>query len=278
MMASKGVKHVVWVPFSIDRETYTPPPGWVEWRIELFEQFTLRSMLNQTFDDFDIWLGCGERHKKITDAHHWHPRVRIVHGNDWPLNELDADFLAISRIDSDDMYHKDALGHLAAEAENRCGLNLRAFVLNKNIWWNRLEGLIGPHVRQRTTPPFVTRVYPKRFYHDADFFYKTFYVAHGAATIRAICKATGEARGVEPLEIANMCCIVKHGSNTSLVKKGLEPKPLGPEDIETLRASGRIFDMGRQEVEWELAKYSVRPEDVFLTPERQYLGGEMVSA
>ena len=269
-MASKGMKHVVWVPFSIDRDTYTPPPGWVEWRIELFEQFTLPSMLGQTFDDFEIWLSCGHRHRKITNAHAWHPRVRLIHEKAFPLEEIDADYLAISRLDSDDLYRDDALEHINEEARKRQASGVLAFVLNKNLLWNRLHGQLGRHYRLGSPPPFVTRVYPQHCYRDPDLFHRTFFVAHGRDTVRTV--------NPEPLDIENLCCIVKHGSNTSLVKKGLSPEPLTAKDIQHLRDAGTMLNVSRQEMEWTLARYSVKPEDVFLTPGRQYLGGEMVSA
>lgn len=48
-------------------------------RVEMYKEHTLKSLLEQTDQDFDIWIWCEEWHDEIVKA--IHPRVNIFHGN-----------------------------------------------------------------------------------------------------------------------------------------------------------------------------------------------------
>ena len=168
------IKHVVWIPFTMDRPTLVLDEKWVVARIEMFNKYCLASLLNQSHKDFEIWLGCGERNRHLTDSQKWHPKINLVydHGAQ-KLEELKKRgpaFVAWSRIDSDDLYNKKAIKTIDklcgkhADSKKLVGLIFRNIVI-----WQQLTGFVLVNRRLKSTPPFVTRIYPRRLYSDYEY-------------------------------------------------------------------------------------------------------------
>jgi len=169
--------------------------------MDLFHKFTLRSLLNQTFDKFEIWVMCGQNNREVTAAYEWHPRCMVMYDKGQRrLEEMDARYLAITRIDSDDLFHKDAINEVS---ENVVATDKpEVLIFRKNLVWDRNNKYIARHIRK--SPPFFTRIYPKDLYKDWKFFEGTHFKEHGRVAKRA--RELSE----------NKVCVVKHEQNASL--------------------------------------------------------------
>lgn len=94
-------------------------PGWLDYRLDLFQRYTLRSLINQTDGIFRIWMICLRESESILA-----PKVEMMKKNDPAMTVVDFVFdesLACSalknnirslyflKLDSDDMYRKDTI-------------------------------------------------------------------------------------------------------------------------------------------------------------------------
>jgi len=192
-----NVKHIVVIYLDWDRAKVRVTPKWVMDRIKLFHKFTLQSLLNQTFQDFEIWMMCSDRYADITKAAEWHPRIKRVYGRaSMFFQSAEHDFIAMTRMDSDDLYHKDALAEVANNVHPSD--KVECLIFRKNLAWNVEGKYIGRHIRQ--SPPFFTQVWPKKLYRKWEYFNNTFYVSHGKATRKHPIQELSE----------NKVCVVKH--------------------------------------------------------------------
>ncbi len=167
---------------------------WLSYRISIFRNFTLKSLLNQTNKNFIVWFG-------FTKAEETNPIVlnfckflatlpieticsysgliyiddRNLESNTTlperlsqallPLKAVDyefGDYIYLTRIDSDDMFHKDVVELIQQQEPNVKALSLRlGYVYNKDTDqladWNPL-----------TQPPFHTIIFPKEVFFDAE--------------------------------------------------------------------------------------------------------------
>ena len=178
-----NITFVVEMFFSFDRANRALWPDWINERFKLFEKYTLRSLLNQSFQDFRIFLICGERNERITSKLPWHPRVEIYHvkGEDRlyrpkrqrPASEvmgyrnINTDYLSVTQLGSDDLFHKD----LMAEIKDSVFLDSKRSVLvvKKFIIWDTLEHHIIHDGHSRTST-FITSVFPRSIYKNWNHF------------------------------------------------------------------------------------------------------------
>ena len=215
-------KHVIWVPFTIDRPAgpiQPPTEDWVRQRFRLFRDYTLKSIENQSLiTNLEVWLICGQRFKSITQslAIGSSDKVHFVHDDGKErLSKIDTDFLVQSRIDSDDLYHKDAVYEINKFAQDRAKPNaVVAGVFRESLVWARLQGFIASHIKMCQPPPFTTKIFPRKVYSNWDEYYRLTFIQHGVATERVF--------KLIPMT-ANMVCVVKHGTNYSCVKRGRNP-------------------------------------------------------
>jgi hypothetical protein len=203
-------------------------PIWIRERIDIFQRFTLASLLNQSFKDFEICLLCGLRNRAITEAVDWHPRVNVIYDRGRTfVSKIKDDYLAISRIDSDDLYRRDALEVID-----------RATEIGKN----------GLHYRMCQPPPFVTRVYPRKVYKDWSELSMTLFLQHGQRTWAQ----------VPLLDLPrHLVCVVKHGTNFHQVKQKLNPIEFTPDKIAEEQRRQRIVATEDNEVRKILARYGM---------------------
>lgn len=261
------ITHVIWVPMTIDRPKMPTDEIWVKNRIKLFEEFTLPSILNQDFDDdVQVLLICGQRHKALTASHPWHPKVHAVHdeGREF-ISGISTPFLAQSRIDSDDLYHRKALSCVHRFVlQNRLPSRLTGLVFRENLYWSRLQNFIGSHVRMCSPPPFTTRIFPHSLYSDWDTYRSLTYVVHGNATYKLFMPINMDR---------NMVCVVKHGLNFSHVKRKEDPAYVNDEQMARYLKTGVIRTNKLEEVKRILADFGVPPEKVDTPPPTIFRGG-----
>jgi len=245
------MKHIIWVPFSSDRSAYTPDRQWVEERAQIFTTFTLQSILRQNFKDFEIWLLCGERHREFTENHAWHTAVNTVYDyGESRLQDIDDDFAAFTRIDSDDLFHEDALLKVDTFAKDMADKRgLVGGVFQDFIVWNRMLRYLA-HYRPHAQPPFTTRIYPKKLYKNNDYFLRTMCTPHGKVTAK-VCRYSSIP--------GSKVCVVKHGTNTSLVKKGKGPRQFSEKERADLMKTPAVITEDQATMEKILLQYGVYP-------------------
>ncbi len=94
-------------------------PEWLDYRLEIFRYYTLRSLLNQVDGHFRIWMACLEESEDILM-----PKIEAVRKKDPMMDIVDFVFdekvacdrladntepLYFLKLDSDDMYRKDTI-------------------------------------------------------------------------------------------------------------------------------------------------------------------------
>jgi|GEM_PF-6152043 len=90
---------------------------WLDYRLELFQRYTLRSLLNQTDNHFRVWMTCLEESEsilapKVKTMKEKHPEMDIVdfvfdENKKISYLENNNKQLYFLKIDSDDLYHRD---------------------------------------------------------------------------------------------------------------------------------------------------------------------------
>ena len=215
-----------------DVEGLSQTSEWLRYRIRLFEEFTLRSLLNQSFQAFRIFLLCGERNRKIKDGHDWHPKVELCYDMGRSrYEEMEADYAVITRIDSDDLLHRDAL------AEIRDNLILsekrECLIFLKHWLWNVPARFLMHRTYHTLVPPYFTHIFPRDIFKIWSEFDSQHNVGHGHAG-----GDLPETKILSPWKV----CVVKHWANTGRIKRGKSLKmKLNPED--SIRNKDEIFNI-----------------------------------
>jgi len=83
---------------------------WTRKRIEFFRNWTLKSLRNQSFQDFRVFMLCSEESRSLINSYNWD--VNIKHCYDYgkaAYEALDTDYIAITNLDSDDLMHQDTI-------------------------------------------------------------------------------------------------------------------------------------------------------------------------
>jgi len=227
--------HIVKIYLDYDRPNLILTRDWIKNRIELFNQLTLKSLLNQTFKDFSIWVYCGQRNKDLTSNYPWDKSVQIIYDEAKILKQIDYDYLTITRIDSDDLMHKDAMQEV--HDKTIYSKNMEKMIFKRNIVWDRNNCFIGLHYR--VSPPFFTHIFPKALYKDWKFFSLNHYVKHGNAG----------GRLSSTLELStHKICVVKHGINISDIKRGRTFEVATKARQEMLKEKGLILTLDPIEI------------------------------
>lgn len=188
--------------------TWLLSPEWVKGRIRLYHEFTLRSILNQSFQDFRIIVLCGNRYKEITKNASWHDRVEVCYDSGKALNDsIDTDYLSITRIDSDDLMHKDAMAEVS---QNLILTNKReCLIFDKCLQWHRPDLYMSIHYRR--SPPTYTQIFPKSIYKNWELFHSQHFLPHG--------KAGGRLSTTKRLSV-HKYCIVRHWLGNNRIRHG----------------------------------------------------------
>ncbi|NIQ18593.1 MAG: hypothetical protein GTN43_07405, partial [Candidatus Aenigmarchaeota archaeon] len=242
---------------------------WVKKRIALFNKFTLPSLLNQTFQDFKIFVICGNKHKKYTSRLKWNKRITLCYGRGesgtiltapgYPKPGLevkefegfDTDYIAITRLDSDDMFHRTAMEDVRDGVERILPTeNRQCLIFRKYIVWDRINQYIRP-VHHKPSPPFITHIFPKSIYKDYETFASQHFVNH---------RFMG---GRDAVELStDKVCVVNHEENISRVKRNRELEIMSKERRKKFKADNPSFIYGRQEMFDTLRDFSINRKDV----------------
>lgn len=251
------ITHIVQIFLDIERPSIGKynldlPEKWVKYRIEFFNKFTLPSLLNQTFQDFRIFLICGNKHKKLTSNFNWNKRVEVCYGKGkggtiatgpgYPepglkveeFMSIDTDYIAITRLDSDDLFHKEAM----ADVRNSIIMTdkRRCLMFRKYLVWDMVNRYIRP-IHHKRSPPFITHIFPKSIYKDYDEFASQHFVSHRFAG--------GKAQ--ETVELpTDRICVVNHENNISRIKKNRRLMLLSKEERDEFKKkeTSYIYDIG----------------------------------
>jgi len=251
------ITHIVQIFLDIERPSRDKynlelPLEWVKKRIEFFNKFTLPSLLNQNFQNFRISLICGNKHKAYTSNLNWNKRIELCYGKGksgtittgpgYPTPGLkieeflniDTDYIAITRLDSDDLLHREAMADVRDNVimtdERRC------LIFRKYLVWNMVNRYIMP-VHHKRSPPFITHIFPKSIYKDYDEFTRQHFVSHRFAG--------GKVQ--ETVELpADRICVVNHEENISRIKKNRRLMLMSKEERDKFKEKepSYIYDVG----------------------------------
>lgn len=242
---NKSVTFIVRSFLDYDRPTQTVTRHWVKARIRLYHELTLKSILNQSFQDFRILVLCGLRHKETTQYAKWHPRLEICHDGGRAIYEsLDTDYLSITRIDSDDLMHRDAMAEVS---DNQILTNKReCLVFQKCLLWNMPNRYLSRH--DRSSPPTYTHIFPKMIYKDWPEFYSQNFVSHG--------RAGGKLPTSGKLS-ADKICIVKHWLGNNRIRHGSKIEILSEAERQQLAADYPFVILEREKIKNMLKDFAV---------------------
>lgn len=272
----KTITHIVQIFLDIER----PSRGkynldlteeWVKYRIGLFNKFTLPSLLNQTFQDFRIFLICGNKHKAYTFGLKWNKRVELCYGKGragtittdpgYPkpslkvdnFETIDTDYIAITRIDSDDMLQKTAMEDVRNYTESILPTDRRrCLIFRKYLIWDMISRFIQP-LHSKISPPFITHIFPKDIYKDYWKFAGQHFVNH-----RFMGGKESDTIELPP----NKVCAIRHEENISRVKKNKSLEILSKEERDKLAQEQPDFIFDKQGMYEVLRGFSINREDV----------------
>lgn len=184
--------HIIYIPFTGVGTNKVLSPEWLADRIEIFKSYTLKSLLNQTNREFFLWLTFrpdekdnplvdelaeymshieGLRFQFTFDGLMYHDD-RNPEQNEILLERMekslavllglgvDGDWFYLTRIDSDDMFHRDVVQLIQDQEPFEGALTLQlGYVYNKDTGevaeWNPL-----------TNPPFHTVMMQRETFYD----------------------------------------------------------------------------------------------------------------
>ncbi len=222
-----SVTFIVEIFFSLTR-----PPGevqinasWIKERFKIFEKYTLPSLINQSFQDFRIFILCGEKHKAVTEKLPWHKRVEVYHvkGEKESSNpkrmrpaskvkgydSIDTDYISITRINSDDLFHRNLMAEIRDSISPNG--NGSALFMRRYLIWDILKNYVAHRVILSRCSPHYTHVFPRSIYKNWSKFIEQHYINHRFAV----------ANFQEKKEILGWkACEVRHAFNISDIKKG----------------------------------------------------------
>lgn len=194
--------HIIYIPFVGVGINKRFSQEWFADRIEIFKNYTLKSLLNQTNKDFTLWLSfrpedltnplieslsnilqqSGLRFVMTFDGlMYWDDRNETVNNNlEQRINSslislrlLDlGDLIYLTRLDSDDMLSRMAVDHI----QHGWVINVEALVFRKGYIYNKELDQLAKW-EPPTNPPFHTLVMSRETFLDPKkhlAFYKNF--------------------------------------------------------------------------------------------------------
>ena len=270
------ITHVVQIFLDIERpnrDVYNLDLSrkWVEKRVEFFNRFTLPSLLNQTFQGFRIFLICGNKHKAYTSRLKWNKRVEVCYGKGkggtittdpgYPepklrveeFEKIDTDYLVITRLDSDDLFHREAMAEVRDSVEQVLPTTKRkCLVFKKYIVWDRQGNFIRP-IHNKPSPPFIVHVFPKSIYKKYWEFASQHFLNH---------RFMG---GKEPDAVelsADKVCVIKHEENISRIKKNKRLAAVNVAERDKLKKMGIGHIFNRHGLYEVLRNFSINKADI----------------
>lgn len=180
------LSHLIYIPFTGVKGRMTDEQ--LKNRIEIFKNYTLKSLENQTNKDFQVWLSfCAEDEQNplLKELYRLDTPIRLMfnfeglmYWNDRGGNKdleqrlrhsllgiktriTKADYIYMTRLDSDDMLRDDVVD-LIQKGKN----DVKALTLRLGYMYNKDTNELAEWNPQ-TNPPFHTMVFPKDVFSDA---------------------------------------------------------------------------------------------------------------
>jgi hypothetical protein len=254
-----SLTQVVETTIGYDRPTLQVSPEWIKFRLDFFHRYTLQSLLAQSRRDFRIFVQCGTRHRPLLEKYPWSTEVRVCFDNGRATYaEIDTDYLAITRIDSDDLFYRENLEEIRLAMTSF--LDEREVLVYKTriVWDMPNQFILSAH--HRASSPFFTHIFPRKIYKNWSIFQKQHFRPHGSG-------GAGDREG-RPLQDGRVC-VIKHGQNISLLKRGKTWPIFITQEARLAAFAGyrarypslKIFDQ-REDIVRILADFGVREENI----------------
>lgn len=181
---------------------------WVKKRLAVFKKYTLRSLLNQEFDDFRIFLFCGLRNRKLTESFDF-GTDRVERFYDFGRKEyakIRKPFVSVMRIDSDDLFHRNLMWNIRKKIRPH-EKAVTSFSVRRVIQWNVLQHFLSDFVLP--VSPFTNHVFPRSLYRDWNQF--------------KILQFGGYRSAPDANLPRQSVCIVRHKDNVTWKRIGKDP-------------------------------------------------------
>lgn len=149
---------------------------WLDYRLSIYRNYTLRSLKRQTFRDFSLWICCEPGlEQSMEPLARDIPDATFTFGNHYPATRVPAcDWVYVTRVHSDDLYRYDALGHVNANTPVQSRVEASVFQkgyvydLNLKAW-----GLY-----YNVSPQFHCLMFPRHVFVDEKEYKKNFVGDH----------------------------------------------------------------------------------------------------
>jgi len=155
------------------------PSDWWEYRLDIFKNYTLNSLANQTNKNFWFMLNLRDKFPKElmskldTILCNFSNSSGIPHFYTYPddIDDLpkrarmhlpESEYIFLTRIDSDDLYHQDAIAEIQTHEYRHRG----ALVFQKGYCYD-VENKRLQHY-QMPSPPFCTILFPREVFIDVN--------------------------------------------------------------------------------------------------------------
>lgn len=215
---------------------------WVKRRLRIFKNYTLRSLLNQSFDNFRIFLFCGRKFQHITKNFNLETdRVEKIYDyGERAYQEMEANRVSIMRIDSDDMFHQkmmeDVRTLVLADRQ-------KMFSARLLVQWNILHNFVTDI--KIPVSPFTNNVLPKSVYKNFDLLKKRQFMGY---------------RSAPELIPDRRVCIIRHKQNVTWPRINKNPGSDHYRREEMAKRNNIILD--RSKIIRVLKDYGVSADDV----------------
>lgn len=183
-------------------------PEWLDYRLDIFRHYTLRSLLKQTDGHFRIWMACLEESEDILM-----PKIEVIRKKNPMMDIVDFVFdekvacdrfadniehLYFLKLDSDDMYRKDTIKRTRELLGHSDEISLVMFC-NGFIYDIKTVRL---HAFSRWSITTYAVFYPPRTFD------------HNSFRKYCICDQTKVRKRFRPLiNMDNMVCLIDHDMN-----------------------------------------------------------------
>lgn len=210
------IVHVIEVFLGWERPTWTPAPDWIEHRIPFFKRFTIPSLRNQTACQVQILIQASPGPAVRLAQETWKPGITLCTDRGRTLyGGIDADYLAITRMDSDDMMHREAMAEVKAATlqltmDGRRKDQRQVLRFPDYFTWDQVNGFLRTPGKRPPSTPFYTHIFGRKMVNDWDAFDALHFQPHG--------KGSGDKGALELRP--DRICVIKHGQNTSVLKHG----------------------------------------------------------
>lgn len=241
-----SVTHVVQIYFDMDFPQLPEDEEWVRNRFDFFMKYTWKSLANQIFSKFRTFILCGRRFKALTRSLPWPDEVDLCYdsGRYRYEKEIDTPHVAITRLDSDDLFHRQALQDVA---DNFILSHKRECLIFRTAWtWDIANNLLLH--RWRPSPPFYTHIFPRSIYKAWQQFSAEHFMGHGRAG----------GRLPETVELPEYrVCVIQHDDNVGLWRRGIQHERISDEKRKKMAAKHKKSISGREEIASILRSFGV---------------------